>query len=119
MLSLVRVQAHVARTRLPASASRLLATKPPTDGHELNANVVHPSQVSSPHPVSNLRRVQPPLYHDETPAEARLRVKLEQDAEFHHSFWAANNTEFKTVRISHPLPLVLQSSASEPCHSYI
>eukprot|EP01147_Barroeca_monosierra_P004213 gene4213-6559_t len=56
------------------------------------------SRVSTPHPISGIRRVEYVTRPDETKAERQLRKRLAEDQEFHHQFWLQNNMKFRTAR---------------------
>eukprot|EP00055_Hartaetosiga_balthica_P006440 m.20175 g.20175 ORF g.20175 m.20175 type:complete len:133 (+) comp5223_c0_seq1:135-533(+) len=60
--------------------------------------LVQPGSVTSPHPITNIRKIQHDLRSDETNAERRLRLALDDDYEFHHDFWMTNNEAFKQAK---------------------
>eukprot|EP00049_Salpingoeca_infusionum_P005406 m.91737 g.91737 ORF g.91737 m.91737 type:complete len:149 (-) comp12958_c0_seq4:1817-2263(-) len=55
-------------------------------------------RVSTPHPITSLRKVELHVPGNETQAEERLRKQLDEDFEFHHNFWLKNNAQFKEER---------------------
>ncbi|KAI9029300.1 hypothetical protein DFJ74DRAFT_616721, partial [Hyaloraphidium curvatum] len=53
---------------------------------------------SSPHPVSNIRRIRVARPPDEHPAERDWRLRREAVVEWHHNFWRDNNTDFHRAK---------------------